>query len=68
MTGAVITRELFDLVTATAEAGLLAQDVRRGVAEGADASIAFDTLLSLTHCYGVNSRPVAAYVGGLVKR
>ena len=57
-----------DEITPVAEAGLLAQDVLRQVQRAGDASIAFDTLLSLADTFGVNSGPVAAYVAGLTKR
>ena len=57
-----------DVITPVAEAGLLAQDALRAVQRTGDASIAFDWLLHLTDRFGVNSRPVAAYVTGLVKR
>jgi len=57
-----------DQIIPIALAGMLAQEVRRRVEHGGDATLAFDRLLDLVDAHGLNSAAVAAYLTGLLKR
>ena len=69
MTGTALTIEATDPIEVSADGRRMVQEERRRDEVGGDLlAPASDTLLTLAERYGVNSAPVAAYVGGLLRR